>query len=1025
MIQELISTSSPKCLDGNAGFGVVAQTSGMPPNVSRDIANLSGYSHTFPAGDPRNPVAFLHAVRRSGGVDRHAVSRVADCGNDYSGRTNRIGHHWIIEETDLAALSAGPAAIASQPNIFLTAWNEKSQELPRGKQLPNPSANGGVCRHWQQRYGDAGWGGVVAERIEKGDPISIIFEPGTDVLPLIAEAFALLPPALRWKTTFSTFFMKSQEPPGVAKIQVKCIAAGSDEIAFAKLSPRTLVIDLRQSATEQPSGKYVDVARNGPVVRPVRPTAPIPTSAAVPTAVPSSAPQSHVDVPLMVPGVAEQTYSVADPFDEFAFPPPSIPVGRPYQPSRRKKKSGFPWLLLSIIGLLLVLAPIGVFLTFSGTTVTEIATAGKQAEEEHKAAEEAEKQKREKAEQERNATEAQAEQKRKDDEEKAADEKKKEEKRKVDAIKAAAGDAKAAMKIAEDKFNAAQNQAEAAKKAAEAAENAAQNKTPDIDTVEGKLQEAENYAGEANTATQEAESQAKIARTAADDVKNAANELKKEATQSPEATAEISKAVGEADAAAQTARKQADEAKAQFDEAKNVIAKARDSITNAKSKALIQNQLNVLGAVWKDIALPMNKRGVQILPGSEFLGKLHKENRKVEISVAPFVDLKIIPKFESSEEQKTNKFEIREKESSEKHRIEFSYVEVSPEAPSSEKIIEFFLNEKGIFCQWGEGVLRTYNDTEHRRIFNRVLLSQLKIEVDGFEKVIALWTPVEYNSRDFKKEFSVDDERPRFTLWGHENGKEFIANIVENEFMLLDFDEFVFGDKHKIESKTFAKFPSSLSYAPQIPSVDGSTAHCGIAGAKLKDEDKNKNLEKERLKIVVDFLPPQAVKFEEKDEEIEKEIKKFQRELATERNKCGGWNQLEVEHKRRKSQNEQLGKQNEQLGKQIQNVSLTQEERLKIGNVMKANGNTIKANEAEIKRLDGILAEKKRLEDEINGQRQAREANNAAIKAERGKWNDARVEHFSIDLIRTGTEPSEVHKPENRLPLFRVVPDKE
>lgn len=118
MIQEQISTSSPKCLDGNSGFGIVAQTSGMAPNVAQEVSMLSGYTHQFAAGDDRNPVAFLHVVRRTGGTNRHIVSRVADCGNDYSGRTNRIAHHWIIEESDLSGLPCGPAAILSLSENF-------------------------------------------------------------------------------------------------------------------------------------------------------------------------------------------------------------------------------------------------------------------------------------------------------------------------------------------------------------------------------------------------------------------------------------------------------------------------------------------------------------------------------------------------------------------------------------------------------------------------------------------------------------------------------------------------------------------------------------------------------------------------------------------------------------------------------------------------------------------------------------------------------------------------------------------
>ncbi|MDR1290782.1 MAG: hypothetical protein LBK06_06240 [Planctomycetaceae bacterium] len=263
MIQEQISTSSQRCLDGNSGFGVVAQTSGMAPNVSREVGMLSGYSHCFSAGDVRNPVVFLHVIRRTGGMDRHIVSRVADCGNDYSGRTNRIAHHLIIEDLDLQKLPCGPAAILSKTDLFLTQWKEKSTELPTKQTLPNPVISVQKCFAWEQFCGDAGWGGVVAERVERGDPVSLIFEPDKNILPLIDEVFTLLPSAVRWKTTFSTFFMKSQEPPSTNKIQIKCIVANSDEMMFARLTSNTFLVDLRKKLNGAPSGKYVDIARTG------------------------------------------------------------------------------------------------------------------------------------------------------------------------------------------------------------------------------------------------------------------------------------------------------------------------------------------------------------------------------------------------------------------------------------------------------------------------------------------------------------------------------------------------------------------------------------------------------------------------------------------------------------------------------------------------------------------------------------------------------------------------------------------
>lgn len=287
MIQELISTSAPRCLNGNAGFGIVAQTEGMAPNVSLAVNALSGYTHVAPAGSTKNPVVYLHAVRRTGGMLRHIVSRIADCGNDYSGRTNRIAHHWIIEEEDVRNLPGGPAVLSAQ-NIFRQDWNEKPTTIPP-QRISVPAVQPKKCVVWEQLTSDAGRGGQVAEHAEKGNPISIIFssEHKGDLLrDLIGESLALLPRHVRWNITFSTYFLKSQET-NQESIQIKCFLAGSEESRFARQSPNTLVIDLRQRADRVPQGKYVDMARGA-----VKPAAMAPleshesVSAAVPIAVP-------------------------------------------------------------------------------------------------------------------------------------------------------------------------------------------------------------------------------------------------------------------------------------------------------------------------------------------------------------------------------------------------------------------------------------------------------------------------------------------------------------------------------------------------------------------------------------------------------------------------------------------------------------------------------------------------------------------------------------------------------------------
>ena len=299
MIQELISTSAPRCLNGNAGFGIVAQTRGMAANVSQAVNALSGYTHVAAPGSGKNPVVYLHAIRRTGGMLRHIVSRIADCGNDYSGRSNRIAHHWIIEEEDVRLLSGGPGVLHAQ-NTFHASWKGRYGELPPRK-LIAADISMEKCTVWEQLTGDAGWGGIVAERAEKGDPISIIFTSehnSENLRTLLSEALALLPPQVRWNVTFSTYYMKSHESSG-DKIQLKCFLAGSEEAAFVRQSPNTLVIDLREQLPPAPAGKYVEQARG---------------------AIKSLPKTRRTQVPMAVPLPEQEMYGIQSPSDPDSSP---------------------------------------------------------------------------------------------------------------------------------------------------------------------------------------------------------------------------------------------------------------------------------------------------------------------------------------------------------------------------------------------------------------------------------------------------------------------------------------------------------------------------------------------------------------------------------------------------------------------------------------------------------------------------------------------------------------------------------
>ncbi len=97
MSQELLYTSAPRGLKpGSSGFCTVASTQGMAAPLASALESLSAYRHVFRPGDPqvhRNPIAYSHVRLNAGGRTYCVLSRVADYGQDYSGRTNKLAHH--------------------------------------------------------------------------------------------------------------------------------------------------------------------------------------------------------------------------------------------------------------------------------------------------------------------------------------------------------------------------------------------------------------------------------------------------------------------------------------------------------------------------------------------------------------------------------------------------------------------------------------------------------------------------------------------------------------------------------------------------------------------------------------------------------------------------------------------------------------------------------------------------------------------------------------------------------------------
>lgn len=373
MSQELLYTSAPRGLKaGSRGFCTVLSTQGMPAPLASALEGLSGYRPIFPPSDPNassNPVAYSHLKVSVVGRTIHLLSRIADAGLDYSGRSNKLAHHLVPDDDEL--LPGGPANVLLTPGIVRDAWTgEPKIVAPKSvwSEQPPPS---GICTAWKEMTGDAGWAGVLAEAF-LADPermVIVLFAPGQEVLPLFAESISLLPVKERWNVTFSTYFTGLAP---AAKCLWRAMIHDSKEAHESLRFVKALRIDLTAASlpTAQ-GGALVEAARTG--IRrpePQRRSPPLPASA--PAAAVSAAPvedfaSADSEPPVHFAGIPEPPIRLAT----VSSGPPPIRgaalrarrgTGEDDEESRPSR-----WRVVIPLGLaLFVLAAVGVGIAFYG-----------------------------------------------------------------------------------------------------------------------------------------------------------------------------------------------------------------------------------------------------------------------------------------------------------------------------------------------------------------------------------------------------------------------------------------------------------------------------------------------------------------------------------------------------------------------------------------------------------------------------------------------------------------------------------
>lgn len=264
MVKEVVITSVPRGVEpGRTGFQVVMRTAGTPKNVTDALVPLAAYRWV---GSGRNPLIYsCRSVRTDSGAFT-VLGRTVDAGNDFSLRSNKLAHLLVIDAGELRALQgSSPAAVlAAIDSRLATVWQGGPEERQSPFALPAPPVQPAACKRWHDVKGDAGWGGLLAQRAMRRQA-SLVIAPDCSpmwcrtLLDLFQEVLALLPPEARWSTSFETTVI------GQSSSLLRGTYAGSAEAASGNAG--LLVVDLTQRSP-LPANVAIDelivIAREGP-----------------------------------------------------------------------------------------------------------------------------------------------------------------------------------------------------------------------------------------------------------------------------------------------------------------------------------------------------------------------------------------------------------------------------------------------------------------------------------------------------------------------------------------------------------------------------------------------------------------------------------------------------------------------------------------------------------------------------------------------------------------------------------------
>ena len=303
MAWQLIYTSAPRSLEaGRSGFGTVARHREISPLLVTAIERASQFSRLPGLDNAR--VIFSHRIVTVAGGRFHVLSAIRDAGADYTGRTNHLAHHLIVEAREIARL--GPDGPSPADVLLAMPWTESWKDAPRYLDAAEEvdlaavhPANGGA---WAVLTGDAAHASLLASG-EASRGAYIIAPVAVDLRRIFAESLRLAPDRL-WQITFTTSLQPSDEPADFRWIGIE---ANSPIASQAATSGRP-VLDFSTRAS-------VLAALAAPVAERASVSAPSPAQ------IPASLPTATAPAARLEPAPVTRRAEIApapDPFAGFA-----------------------------------------------------------------------------------------------------------------------------------------------------------------------------------------------------------------------------------------------------------------------------------------------------------------------------------------------------------------------------------------------------------------------------------------------------------------------------------------------------------------------------------------------------------------------------------------------------------------------------------------------------------------------------------------------------------------------------------